>query len=436
MSIQPWTGGLDPEPHFPRLHPCLLPPPAQLRSLPPQRPEPFPPSPTPPAPYQMTAPSPAVTPSPILPVPVPTPPSSTGPPAIPAWNWFPQGTQRHPLLLPSTSGAGDTWLHPMRSSVCAWGQWLGTCMWEGAACVLLAFLGIPILPSAPQSCRESETVGALQIKKHMEKAKHPLRLGAQLSVQWVPGSLRPPSLGQNPVAPAEGWGEKLGTDWVFSVCRSPLWRGWLRFEAEPSRQLLQSPLSPPVGPSGTAVVPWSLSAVHGFPECRINKSEKYNWGKSFPAVARRVQCRPTVPSPRALPLCQAGTSGGAALSTGMLEAGRSYHHASAFQGVAGPLEVVPADAVELADVVPCWVVDAVQVGETTGVEPPACQEGAEGQGGIPGWHPWVLCGCPTLCSPPDSIWAHLQRQLSLSASRVLKRVPCGAIPLCCPAVPL
>lgn len=99
---------------------------------------------------------------------------------------------------------------------------------------------------------------------------------------------------------------------------------------------------------------------------------------------------------------------------------------------------MPADAVELADVVLGWVVDAVQVGEAAGVEPPACEEGAGREGGILRRHPWVLCGCvsPPPRSPPDSIWAHLQRQLSLSASRVLKRVPCSAMPLCCPAVPL
>lgn len=38
--------------------------------------------------------------------------------------------------------------------------------------------------------------------------------------------------------------------------------------------------------------------------------------------------------------------------------------------------------------------------------------------------------------PPDSIWAHLQRQLSLSASRVLKLVPCKTRLLWRPADPL
>lgn len=126
-----------------------------------------------------------------------------------------------------------------------------------------------------------------------------------------------------------------------------------------------------------------------------------------------------------------------ALAAGKLEAGGSDHHAGALQGVAGPLEVVPADAVELADVVPGRVVDAIQVGEATGIEPPSCGKGAGWEGGIAGWHSRVLHGgVPLLHSPPESIWAHLQRQLSLSASRVLNWVPCSARPLCCPAVPL
>uniref|UniRef100_A0A8C6ZCP6 Family with sequence similarity 110 member A n=1 Tax=Nothoprocta perdicaria TaxID=30464 RepID=A0A8C6ZCP6_NOTPE len=54
-----------------------------------------------------------------------------------------------------------------------------------------------------------------------------------------------------------------------------------------------------------------------------------------------------------------------------LEARGPDEHAGALERVAGPLEVVPADAVELADVVPRRVVDAVEVGEAAGVEPPA-----------------------------------------------------------------
>lgn len=173
------------------------------------------------------------------------------------------------------------------------------------------------------------------------------------------------------------------------------------------------------------------------------KEEKNNnWGKRFPAAAGRARSPPAIPSPGPLPPCQAGSGCGAAPAA--LEGGGSDQHAGALQGVAGPLEVVPADAVQLADVVLRRVVNAVQVGEAAGVEPPACREGAGWEGGIPGGHPWVLRGClsplssppPATHSPPDSIWAHLQRQLSLSASRVLKRVPCSAMPLCCPAVPL
>ena len=47
------------------------------------------------------------------------------------------------------------------------------------------------------------------------------------------------------------------------------------------------------------------------------------------------------------------------------------HHGSVAQGVTGTSEVVPLDAVELPYVVAHGVVDAIQVGETAGVEPPA-----------------------------------------------------------------
>lgn len=43
---------------------------------------------------------------------------------------------------------------------------------------------------------------------------------------------------------------------------------------------------------------------------------------------------------------------------------------------------------------------------------------------------------PAQHPPPDNIWAHLQRQLSLSASWVLKLVPCRTRPLWRPAEPL
>lgn len=49
---------------------------------------------------------------------------------------------------------------------------------------------------------------------------------------------------------------------------------------------------------------------------------------------------------------------------------------------------------------------------------------------------WVSRASAHWYPPPDSIWAHLQRQLSLSASRVLKLVPCRTRLLWRPAEPL
>lgn len=54
----------------------------------------------------------------------------------------------------------------------------------------------------------------------------------------------------------------------------------------------------------------------------------------------------------------------------LLEVVGSHHHGGGAQGVAGASEVVPLDAVELPDVVADSVVNTVQVGETTSVEPP------------------------------------------------------------------
>ena len=54
----------------------------------------------------------------------------------------------------------------------------------------------------------------------------------------------------------------------------------------------------------------------------------------------------------------------------VLEVVGSYHHGGGTQGVAGPSEVVPLDAVELPDVVTNSVVNPVQVGETASVKPP------------------------------------------------------------------
>lgn len=45
----------------------------------------------------------------------------------------------------------------------------------------------------------------------------------------------------------------------------------------------------------------------------------------------------------------------------LLDAHGTHHHASGTQRVAGALEVVPADAIELAHVVASWVVDAIEV---------------------------------------------------------------------------
>lgn len=49
----------------------------------------------------------------------------------------------------------------------------------------------------------------------------------------------------------------------------------------------------------------------------------------------------------------------------------AQHHASGPQRVAGALEVVPANAVELAHVVASWVVDAVEIREAAGIKPPS-----------------------------------------------------------------
>lgn len=58
----------------------------------------------------------------------------------------------------------------------------------------------------------------------------------------------------------------------------------------------------------------------------------------------------------------------------------SHHHGGGAQGVAGPSEVVPLDAVELADVVADRVVNPVEVGETAGVEPPTWGRQRDGGG--------------------------------------------------------
>lgn len=54
----------------------------------------------------------------------------------------------------------------------------------------------------------------------------------------------------------------------------------------------------------------------------------------------------------------------------LLEVIGSHHHGGGAQGVAGASEVVPLDAVEFPDVVAHTVVNPIEVGETTGIEPP------------------------------------------------------------------
>lgn len=48
------------------------------------------------------------------------------------------------------------------------------------------------------------------------------------------------------------------------------------------------------------------------------------------------------------------------------------HHDGGPQRVAGTLEVVPLDTVQLAYVLPLGEVHAVQVGRSARIEPPAC----------------------------------------------------------------
>lgn len=53
---------------------------------------------------------------------------------------------------------------------------------------------------------------------------------------------------------------------------------------------------------------------------------------------------------------------------------RPDHHGGGPQGVAGPSEMVPLDAVEFSNVVSNGVIDTVQVGEAAGVKPPTYEE--------------------------------------------------------------
>lgn len=52
------------------------------------------------------------------------------------------------------------------------------------------------------------------------------------------------------------------------------------------------------------------------------------------------------------------------------EVQRADHHGGAAEGVAGPFEVMPLDAVELPEVLPAAEVEPVEVGRAAGIEPP------------------------------------------------------------------
>lgn len=52
----------------------------------------------------------------------------------------------------------------------------------------------------------------------------------------------------------------------------------------------------------------------------------------------------------------------------------SYHHGCGPERVTGAFEVMPLDAVQFPDVLSVREVHAVQVGRTTGVEPPTCKD--------------------------------------------------------------
>lgn len=210
-------------------------------------------------------------------------------------------------------------------------------------------------------------------------------------------------------------------------------KGWVTYTKAQIEQSPHGSRSPQLLGTVSASLPAPLPLRTGSQGTRGTRVRNNNWGKSFPVPA----------APAARRLSSIGVwhgSGAGTGSGGALEARGPYQHAGALQRVAGTLEIVPADAVELADVVPGRVVDPVQVGEPAGVEPPACGRRERGgsvlRGWAPGWGGDFRTPAPAPRSPPDSIWAHLQRQLSLSASRVLKLVPCRAKPLCCPAVPL
>lgn len=65
---------------------------------------------------------------------------------------------------------------------------------------------------------------------------------------------------------------------------------------------------------------------------------------------------------------------------GLGEVQRTDHHDGGPQRVAGTLEVVPLDTVQLAYVLPLGEVHAVQVGRSARIKPPACRDECEGGG--------------------------------------------------------
>lgn len=91
-----------------------------------------------------------------------------------------------------------------------------------------------------------------------------------------------------------------------------------------------------------------------------------SWGKEGwltrprcpgPGSGTRLVPAPARPgAPQSCLLC-----GSSLLAQLLSDADRAHHHAGRSQRVAGALEVVPADAVELAQVAADWVVDAVEV---------------------------------------------------------------------------
>lgn len=157
-------------------------------------------------------------------------------------------------------------------------------------------------------------------------------------------------------------------------------KGWVTYTKAQIEQSPHGSRSPQLLGTVSASLPAPLPLRTGSQGTRGTRVRNNDWGKSFPVPA----------APAAGRLSSIGVwhgSGAGTGSGGALEARGPYQHAGALQRVAGALEVVPADAVELADVVPGRVVDAVQVGEPAGVEPPACGRRERGGSVLRGWAP-------------------------------------------------